>query len=96
LGDDKSADLASLRQQIGVVLQEDFLFNGSMENITLGNPDITAEQVEAAAVAAVMNCPKVTKPMSERGTALSGGQQQHYFSSSVPLSNTDFDFGRSH
>ncbi len=42
--DIKSADLASLRQQISVVLQEDFLFNGSiLENITLGNPDITAE-----------------------------------------------------
>ncbi|MEM7580464.1 MAG: peptidase domain-containing ABC transporter, partial [Cyanobacteria bacterium P01_A01_bin.80] len=38
--DVKSVDLASLRQQIGVVLQEDFLFNGSvLENITLGNPE---------------------------------------------------------
>ncbi|HEY9642478.1 MAG TPA: ABC transporter transmembrane domain-containing protein, partial [Coleofasciculaceae cyanobacterium] len=48
--DIKSADLASLRPQIAVVLQEDFLFNGSvLENITLGNPDVTAEQVVEAA-----------------------------------------------
>ncbi len=47
-------DLTSLRQQIGVVLQEDFLFNASiLENITLGNPDITAEQVVQAARLAV-------------------------------------------
>jgi len=36
-----------------VWLQEDFLFNGSiLENITLGNPDITAEQVVEAETAA--------------------------------------------
>ncbi|MEM7555354.1 MAG: ABC transporter transmembrane domain-containing protein, partial [Cyanobacteria bacterium P01_A01_bin.84] len=52
--DIKSADIASLRQQISVVLQEDFLFNGSvLENITLGNPDISAEQVVEAARLAV-------------------------------------------
>jgi len=45
----QSADLASLRQQIGVVLRTIF-FNGSiLANITLGNPDITSEQVVAAA-----------------------------------------------
>ena len=52
--DVKSVDLASLREQIGVVLQEDFLFNGSvLENITLGNPEISAEQVVQAAKMAV-------------------------------------------
>jgi ATP-binding cassette subfamily B protein len=81
--DIKSADLASLRQQIGVVLQEDFLFNGSiLENITLGNPDITAEQVVEAARCAVAHDFISELPhgyetnVGERGTALSGGQRQ--------------------
>ena len=81
--DIKSADLASLRQQIGVVLQEDFLFNGSiLENITLGNPDITSEQVVEAARLAVAHDFISQLPygyennVGERGTALSGGQRQ--------------------
>ncbi|MBD2776837.1 peptidase domain-containing ABC transporter [Iningainema tapete] len=81
--DIKSADLASLRQQIGVVLQEDFLFNGSiLENITLGNPEITAEQVVEAARCAVADDFISQLPhgyetnVGERGTALSGGQRQ--------------------
>ncbi|WP_353929566.1 peptidase domain-containing ABC transporter [Okeanomitos corallinicola TIOX110] len=79
----KSCDLASLRQQISVVLQEDFLFNGSiLENISLGNPDITAEQVVEAARLAVAHDFISQLPLGyennvgERGTALSGGQRQ--------------------
>ncbi|MCM0591238.1 MAG: peptidase domain-containing ABC transporter [Gloeotrichia echinulata DEX184] len=95
--DIKSADLASLRQQIGVVLQEDFLFNGSiLENITLGNPDITAEQVVQAARLAVAHDFISQLPygyetnVGERGTALSGGQRQRIalarlFLSSAPI-----------
>ncbi|MEH2409739.1 type I secretion system permease/ATPase [Nostoc sp.] len=81
--DIKSADLASLRQQVSVVLQEDFLFNGSiLENITLGTPDITAEQVVEAARLAVAHDFISQLPygyetnVGERGTALSGGQRQ--------------------
>ncbi|MDB9341912.1 MULTISPECIES: type I secretion system permease/ATPase [Cyanophyceae] len=81
--DIKSADLASLRQQISVVLQEDFLFNGTvLENITLGNPDISAEQVVEAARLAVAHDFISELPygyetnVGERGTALSGGQRQ--------------------
>ncbi|MGA7935468.1 MAG: peptidase domain-containing ABC transporter [Kovacikia sp.] len=81
--DVKSADLASLRQQIGVVLQEDFIFNGSvLENISLGNPSITAEQVVEAARLAVAHDFISDLPqgyetsVGERGTALSGGQRQ--------------------
>jgi ATP-binding cassette, subfamily B, bacterial len=81
--DIKSADIASLRQQIAVVLQEDFLFNGSiLENITLGNSDITSEQVVEAARCAVAHdfisqLPKgYENNVGERGTALSGGQRQ--------------------
>ncbi|MEA5514920.1 peptidase domain-containing ABC transporter [Nodularia sp. UHCC 0506] len=81
--DIKSADLASLRQQISVVLQEDFLFNGTiLENITLGNPDIGAEEVVEAARLAVAHDFISQLPygyetnVGERGTALSGGQRQ--------------------
>jgi ATP-binding cassette subfamily B protein len=81
--DIKSADLASLRQQIGVVLQEDFLFNGSvLDNISLGNPDISAERViEAARLASahdfISDLPHgYESNIGERGTALSGGQRQ--------------------
>ncbi len=81
--DIKTADLVSLRQQIGVVLQEDFIFNGSiLENISLGNPDITAEQVIEAARLAVAHDFISDLPhgyetsVGERGTALSGGQRQ--------------------
>ena len=72
-----------MRQQIGVVLQEDFLFNGSiLENITLGNPEIGAEQVVQAARMAVAHDFISELPqgyennVGERGTALSGGQRQ--------------------
>jgi ATP-binding cassette subfamily B protein len=81
--DVKSADLSSLRQQISVVLQDDFLFNSSvLENITLGNPDITAEQVveaaqNAAAYDFISELPQGFETnVGERGTALSGGQRQ--------------------
>uniref|UniRef100_A0A832H5E6 Type I secretion system permease/ATPase n=1 Tax=Oscillatoriales cyanobacterium SpSt-402 TaxID=2282168 RepID=A0A832H5E6_9CYAN len=81
--DIRTADLGSLRQQIGVVLQEDFMFNGTIyDNISLGNPDVTPEQViEAARLAAahdfVSEQPHGYETnIGERGTALSGGQRQ--------------------
>jgi ATP-binding cassette subfamily B protein len=79
----KSADLASLRQQISVVLQEDFLFNGTiLENITLGNPQVSADQVvQAARLAAahdfISELPHGYETIvGERGATLSGGQRQ--------------------
>jgi len=95
--DIKSADLSSLRSQIAVVLQEDFLFNGSiLENITLGNPDVRAEDVVEAARMAVAHDFICDLPhgyetnVGERGTALSGGQRQRItlarmFLSDAPL-----------
>ena len=81
--DIKSADLSSLRPQIAVVLQEDFLFNGSiLENITLGNPEARAEAIIEAARLAVAHdfvCNLqhgYETNVGERGTALSGGQRQ--------------------
>ncbi len=81
--DIKSADLASLRPQIAVVLQEDFLFNGSvLENIMLGNPEVSPEQVIEASRLAVAHDFVCDLPdgyetnVGERGTSLSGGQRQ--------------------
>jgi ATP-binding cassette, subfamily B, bacterial len=81
--DIKNADLASLRKQIAVVLQDDFLFNASVyENITLGDPEISPEEVLEAARLAVAHDFISELPqgydtsVGERGTALSGGQRQ--------------------
>jgi HlyB family type I secretion system ABC transporter len=95
--DIKGANLASLRQQIAVVLQDDFLFNGTvMDNITFNNPEISPEQVMAAAQMAVahefiLELPQgYDTPIGERGTGLSGGQRQRLalarlFLSSAPI-----------
>lgn len=92
--DIKTADLASLRQQIGVVLQEDFMFNGTIyDNISLGNPDVTPEQVVEAARMAAAHDFISEQPhgyetnIGERGTALSGGQRQRLALSRLFLSD---------
>jgi ATP-binding cassette subfamily B multidrug efflux pump len=75
--------LDSLRRDIGVVLQDVFLFSGSvMDNITLRNPEITREQViEAARLIDVhdfiMQLPgNYDYNVMERGSTLSLGQRQ--------------------
>lgn len=92
--DIRTADLGSLRQQIGVVLQEDFMFNGTIyDNISLGNPDISAEQViEAARLASahdfISELPHGYETnIGERGTSLSGGQRQRLALSRLFISN---------
>ena len=51
--DIREIEIASLRQQLGVVPQEPFLFQGSVAyNISFGRPDATRDQIEAAAKAA--------------------------------------------
>lgn len=76
-------DIDRLRGSVGVVLQDVFLFSGSvMDNITLRNPDITKEQViEAAKMIGVhdfiMRLPGgYSYNVMERGTTLSLGQRQ--------------------
>jgi ATP-binding cassette subfamily B multidrug efflux pump len=76
-------ELSSLRKNIGVVLQDVFLFSGSiLSNITLENPAITREQVEAAAKAVgahefIMKLPGgYDFDVRERGGMLSVGQRQ--------------------
>jgi ATP-binding cassette subfamily B protein len=72
-----------LREQIGVVLQDPFLFNGSVaENIAYGNPNAALEQVIAAAKAAnahdfISELPDgYDAIIGERGLRLSGGERQ--------------------
>ncbi|HEY9655465.1 MAG TPA: ATP-binding cassette domain-containing protein, partial [Crinalium sp.] len=91
--DIKGANLVSLRQQIGVVLQDDFLFNGTVfDNITFNNSDISPEQVIAAAKMAaahdfISELPQGYETMiGERGTGLSGGQRQRLALARVFLS----------
>jgi ABC-type multidrug transport system fused ATPase/permease subunit len=75
--------LASLRSQIAVVTQDNFLFNATVaENIRLGRLNATDEEVVAAAGAAychdfIMELPDTYQTrIGERGVRLSGGQQQ--------------------
>lgn len=75
--------LASLRSQIALVTQDNFLFNATVEeNIRLGRTDANKEEIEAAARAAychdfVMDLPQgYQTEIGERGVRLSGGQQQ--------------------
>jgi ABC-type multidrug transport system ATPase subunit len=75
--------IASLRQQISVVLQEPLLFSGTLQdNIRYGDLDASDEQVVEAAVAAnahdfISKLPHAYGTMiGERGARLSGGERQ--------------------
>jgi ATP-binding cassette, subfamily B, multidrug efflux pump len=81
--DVKDFELGILRKHIGVVLQDVFLFSNSIYyNITLGNPDITREQVMYAADLAgakrfIERLPGgLDYNVMERGATLSVGQRQ--------------------
>ena len=90
----RSLTLESLRSQIAIVFQESVLFGMSLrENIELGNPDATPEQVEAAAErAGVMRfAPELPQGLDtvvgERGAQLSGGQRQRVALARAALRN---------
>jgi ATP-binding cassette, subfamily B, bacterial len=81
--DVRDVTLSSLRNQIGIVLQEPFLFHGTIaENIAYGCPDAKMEEIIRAAKAAnahdfVMRFPDGYDTLvGERGTRLSGGERQ--------------------
>ncbi len=81
--DIRDVTLASLRQSIAVVFQDAGLFNRSIaENIRVGRPTATEEEIEAAARMAEAHGFISAKPggykfvIGERGTALSGGERQ--------------------
>jgi ATP-binding cassette, subfamily B, putative efflux pump len=84
----------SLRDKIGIVFQDSFLFSDSVkENILLGKPGATDEEVIAAAKAAnahdfIMNLPDgYDTKVGERGVKLSGGQKQRIAIARVFLKN---------
>src|ERR1017187_2384938 len=75
--------LSSLRENVGVVLDEPFLFSVSIrENIAYGRPDASLEEIQAAALAAnadefiVRLSEGYDTVVGERGYTLSGGQRQ--------------------
>jgi len=84
----------TLRDKIGMVLQDNILFSESvMENILLGNPTASEEEVIEAAKAAnahdfIMNLPEgYHTKVGERGVKLSGGQKQRIAIARVFLKN---------
>lgn len=81
--DVRQIQLASLRQQVGLVAQETFLFNDTiLNNIRYGRPDAPPEEVREAARNAlaeefILALPEGYETMvGERGAKLSGGQRQ--------------------
>jgi ATP-binding cassette subfamily B protein len=81
--DAREIELSHLRRQIGVVLQENFLFRGTVrENLAVTKPDATFEELVAAAQAAgadefIERLPQGYDTMlEENATNLSGGQKQ--------------------
>lgn len=78
-----TTSLSSLRSQIGIVFQDNFLFNTSIrENIRMGKPDASDQEIEDAARAAEIHDIILSFPdgydtcVGERGSKLSGGQRQ--------------------
>jgi len=79
----KEYDIQSLRRNFGLVQQDVFLFSGTVfDNIRLGDPSITLEQVQSAA--RLVNADKFIEklpqkyftPLGERGAGLSTGEKQ--------------------
>jgi ATP-binding cassette, subfamily B, bacterial HlyB/CyaB len=92
--DISKVELSSLRSQIGIVLQDSLLFNGTIhENIALTCPEASSEEVMAAAQIAaahdfIMALPQgYNTNTGERGAALSGGQRQRIAIARAVLQN---------
>ena len=83
-GEDLSkVDLRSYRNQLGVVLQDDFLYEGTIrENILFPRPNATEEELQQAIIGAYVNEftdrfeKGIDTLIGERGVKLSGGQRQ--------------------
>lgn len=79
----RDIELAGLRRNIAMVLQDTFLFNGTIaENIAFARPDSSREEIERVARIARIHDDIAAMPngydtkVGERGTKLSGGQKQ--------------------
>lgn len=86
--------LASFRQHLGVVLQDEFLFEGTIrENILFPRPDATEEQLQQAVKAGYVNeftdrfDEGLDTLIGERGVKLSGGQRQRIAIARAILAN---------
>jgi ABC-type multidrug transport system fused ATPase/permease subunit len=87
-------ELDSYRRQLGVVLQETFLFDGTIrENVAFARPDATEEEILAACVTARVDEfaknleNKYETVVGERGVKLSGGQKQRVSIARALLAN---------
>lgn len=92
--DVRDLTLKSLRNQIGMVQQDVYLFDGTIrKNIAYGKPDATDEEIKEAARRAnmddfIMQLPKQYDTyVGEKGTRLSGGQKQRISIARVFLKN---------
>ncbi|MFB7140351.1 ABC transporter ATP-binding protein [Gottfriedia sp. NPDC056225] len=92
--DIRDYDLKSMREKIGIVLQDNFLFSDTVKsNIHYGNPNASEEEIIAAAKAAnahdfIMSLPSGYDTLvGERGVKLSGGQKQRVAIARVFLRN---------
>ncbi len=81
--DVRNISLKSLRSQIAMVFQDNYLFTGSVrENIMMGNPEASEEELQNAVKLANLEEFLTSLPdgietiVGERGTSLSGGQRQ--------------------
>lgn len=92
--DMRTVHLSSFRKHLGVVLQDDFLFEGSIrDNILFPRPNATEEELQAAVKAAYVN--EFTDRfengletiIGERGVKLSGGQRQRLAIARALLAN---------
>ncbi|AFY34513.1 peptidase domain-containing ABC transporter [Calothrix sp. PCC 7507] len=92
--DISKVELYSLRRQIGMVLQDTLLFDGTVrENIALASPDAGDEEIVTAAKIAyahdfIMSLPNgYNTQVGERGSGLSGGQRQRIAIARTVLQN---------
>lgn len=87
-------NLESYRKHLGVVLQDDFLFEGTIrDNITFPRPDATEDEIQAAVKGAYVNEftdrfeDGLETVIGERGVKLSGGQRQRISIARALLAN---------
>ncbi|MBE6759774.1 MAG: ABC transporter ATP-binding protein [Ruminococcaceae bacterium] len=94
--DVRDIDLTHLRERIGVVTQDTYLFNGTIrENLLYARDDATQEEIEAACRTASIHDFIVNQPdgydtmVGNRGLKLSGGEKQRLSIARVILKNPD-------
>ncbi len=91
----KEYDTHFLRDNIGLVLQKNHIFDGTIrENIAYGKPTATTEEIESAAKKAFIydQIVKLPKGFDTQATALSGGQQQRIAIARMFLKNPPIIF----